>query len=133
MSLTDRNKRIFYIKNLNLIWESTKIFNSFFQLTTVDASKTLEELKLFPQETLTLEEKWNKKKIQISNVHDGMGVNRRVRGAFFYNLKERGGRERREEELWYAVIQPAAAANIAAASSLDPSLPTLQGGKVVAK
>ncbi len=57
VSLTDRNKRIFYIKNLNLIWESTKIFNSFFQLTTVDASKTLEELKLFPQETLTLEEK----------------------------------------------------------------------------
>ncbi len=56
----DRKKKIIFFRKidfLNRIWESTKIFNSFFQLTTVDASKTLEELKLFPQETLTLEEK----------------------------------------------------------------------------
>ncbi len=32
-------------------------FSLVFQLTTLDPSRTLEELKLFPQETLTLEEK----------------------------------------------------------------------------
>ena len=47
--VSSRKKKNRFVSIMNIIF--------FFQLTALDTNQTLKELKLYPQETLTLEEK----------------------------------------------------------------------------